>query len=116
MSNRRTELNGTLDLGSSGASSHHFIGHALYVATQLVLDNTADAYGTISIQTGNNEENWSTVSFQDETGAIQDGYNVTPGNDVNLIMDAELATGWIRVNYARTSGDGTLNYYLSTKK
>lgn len=115
MSQRRTELNGTLDLGQTGSQYHHNISQRPYVSIQMVLDNT-DAYGEVVVETSNNEDNWSTVYWKDENGTIQDGYDVTVGNDMNHIVDAVLGTGWIRLKYNRVSGDGTLNYYISIKR
>ena len=85
------------------------------MSVHVVVDNT-DAEGEIVLQGSNNKTHWVDIYCEDENGNSQDGYDVTSGNNVNHIFDADIAVGWLRVKYNFTSGTGGLNFYVNTKK
>lgn len=108
-------FDGYMILNATQNSDHISIGHASRCAIHVVVDNV-DAYGEVVIQASNNRTNWVDVYWKDENGVTQDGYDVTTGNDLNHIFDADTAAGWLRVRYERVSGSGGLWFYVNTKK
>jgi len=113
-----TEMEGYAVLNEDHGSKHFSIGASRSASIQCVIDN-ADADGYLLPQVSNKPSaGWATVAFVDENGVVQaDGYHVLAGQNVNHIFDlSDVAAGWLRLYYDRTSGTGGLNYYVHFKR
>lgn len=112
-----TGMDGYFNLLTDQGSDFFNIGYARSASIQVVVDNT-DADGYLKPQVSNNKTNWVDVAFVDEDGVVQaDGYHLLSGQDANHMFDiSDVAAGWLRLFYDRTSGTGGANFYVHVKK
>jgi hypothetical protein len=111
-------MEGYAILDEDHGSDHFNIGPFRSTSIQVVVENV-DADGYLMPQVSNKPTaGWATVAFVDENGVVQaDGYHVLAGQDVNHIFDlSDVAAGWMRLFYDRTSGSGSMSYYVHNKR
>ena len=68
---------------------------------------TGTPTGTFGIDVSNDGETWIALTLDTSV--------VAAGAADEAFIDAETAARWIRLNYARTSGTGTLNVHTTAK-
>lgn len=115
MSTQLNGFDGYMVLTETQNSDPISVGHAARNAIQVVVDNT-DAVGEIVIQGSIDKTNWVVLNYEDASGNLQNGYDVTSGNDVNHVFETDTALPWLRVRYVFTSGTGGLNFYINSKR
>lgn len=115
MPNELIALEGYLTLAATGATDPIAITHASRVAIQVEVDNT-NAVGEIAIQGSCNKTNWCDIPFLDIDGNVQDGYDLSSGDDIVKTFDIDTAVPWLRILYTRTSGTGGMDFYINKKK
>lgn len=102
---------GYLTLNASGSTPPKVTSHARQLSVHVVVDNT-DAAGKITFEQSNDAANWVQMYYKEDDesvdGYMVDGYDVTSGNNVNIIVSPIRVAKFLRVTYTRTSGTGGL--------
>lgn len=117
MANVLLGFDGYMTLDESQESDLMAIGHAKHFAIQVVVTGaTGSAVGEIVVQVSNDKANWVDVYWVDQSGVVQDGYDVNSTDFTHMFDASDIGAGWARLKYNYTSGTGGLNFYINSKK
>lgn len=109
-------FDGYLLLGATSNGDSIFVGHAVRLGVQTVVDNT-DAAGTLKLQISNNGTDWIDGYFTlADGGTLMDSYAVAAGHPFDLFITQEVYSAFSRLRWERNSGTGGLTYYIKVKK
>ena len=110
-------FDGYMTLDETQSSDLIAINHAKHFSIQVVVTGAdGTAVGEIAVQVSNDKENWCDVYWVDQSGTIQDGYDVSNTDFTHMFDASDVAAGWARLTYNRTSGTGGLHFYINTKR